>query len=185
MTINIIITTRRCVGNWRHRRWWDPCSYAVTNWQLREYRRVSDEKVMVASSALSSVIRFMLGLEGGGGHGRRHGLPYVGLYIDVKDRSGVMCLCVISVLYQKQEFFFFFLTLLIYSWSGLPKWQHSGKESTCQFRGHKRLRFDPWVQKIPGEGNGNPFQYPCLKKSHGKRRLAGCSPWGHKELNRT
>ena len=21
---------------------------------------------------------------------------------------------------------------------------------------------DPWVGKIPGEGNGNPLQYPCL-----------------------
>ena len=34
------------------------------------------------------------------------------------------------------------------------------KESTCQ---HKRLRFDPWVEKIPGVGNGNPLQYSCLK----------------------
>ena len=25
----------------------------------------------------------------------------------------------------------------------------SGKESTCQCRRHKRLRFDPWVRKIP------------------------------------
>ena len=22
--------------------------------------------------------------------------------------------------------------------------------------------FDPWVGKIPGEGNGNPLQYSCL-----------------------
>jgi len=21
---------------------------------------------------------------------------------------------------------------------------------------------DPWVRKIPEEGNGNPLQYPCL-----------------------
>ena len=25
--------------------------------------------------------------------------------------------------------------------------------------------FDPWVGKIPGEGNGNPLQYPCLENS--------------------
>ena len=25
--------------------------------------------------------------------------------------------------------------------------------------GDKRRRFDPWVRKIPGGGNGNPFQY--------------------------
>ena len=23
--------------------------------------------------------------------------------------------------------------------------------------------FDPWVGKIPGEGNGNPLQYSCLE----------------------
>ena len=23
-------------------------------------------------------------------------------------------------------------------------------------------RFDPWVRKIPGEGNGNSLQYSCL-----------------------
>ena len=37
-----------------------------------------------------------------------------------------------------------------------------GKESTCQCR---RLGFDPWVGKIPGEGNSNPFQYSCLENS--------------------
>ena len=42
--------------------------------------------------------------------------------------------------------------------TGLP-WWFSGKECTCQFR---RYRFNPWVRKIPGEGNGNPFQYSCL-----------------------
>jgi len=38
-------------------------------------------------------------------------------------------------------------------------WRHSGEESTCHFGRH---RFDPWARKIPGEGNGNPFQYSCL-----------------------
>jgi len=29
--------------------------------------------------------------------------------------------------------------------------------------------------KSPGEGNGNPLQYPCLPgKSHGQRNLVGC-----------
>ena len=36
-----------------------------------------------------------------------------------------------------------------------------------------------------GEGNGIPFQYSCLKKSHGWRSLVGCSPWGSKELDTT
>jgi len=32
---------------------------------------------------------------------------------------------------------------------GLPWWMN-GKESACQCR---RFVFDPWVRKIPGEGN--------------------------------
>ena len=41
---------------------------------------------------------------------------------------------------------------------GLPWWV-SDKESACQCR---RLRFDPWVGKIPEEGNGYPIQYTYL-----------------------
>ena len=37
--------------------------------------------------------------------------------------------------------------------------RHSGKETACQCKRHS---FDPWVGKIPGGGNGNPLQYPCL-----------------------
>ena len=33
------------------------------------------------------------------------------------------------------------------------------KEPPCQCRRH---RFDPWVGKIAGKGNGNPLQYCCL-----------------------
>ena len=35
----------------------------------------------------------------------------------------------------------------------------SGKQSACQCR---RCGFDPWVRKIPGERNDNPFQYSHL-----------------------
>ena len=28
---------------------------------------------------------------------------------------------------------------------------------------HERPGFDPWVEKIPGEGNGYPFHYSCLE----------------------
>ena len=34
---------------------------------------------------------------------------------------------------------------------GLPRWC-SGEESACQFRRHKKQRFDPWVRKIPWNG---------------------------------
>ena len=40
-----------------------------------------------------------------------------------------------------------------------PQWL-SGKESACQCR---RCRFDLWVGKTPGEGNGNPLHYSCLR----------------------
>ena len=39
--------------------------------------------------------------------------------------------------------------------------------------------------RSPGGGNGNPFQYSCLKKSHGQRSLAGYSPKDWKELDMT
>ena len=42
---------------------------------------------------------------------------------------------------------------------GLPMWP-SGKQSACQCR---RCRFDAWVGKNPGGGNGNPFQSSCLE----------------------
>ena len=41
----------------------------------------------------------------------------------------------------------------------LPQWLN-GKEPTCQYR---RLGFNPWVGKIPGEGNGNPLHDSCLE----------------------
>ena len=28
--------------------------------------------------------------------------------------------------------------------------------------GDRRLRFDPWVRRSPGGGNGNPLRYSCL-----------------------
>ena len=41
-----------------------------------------------------------------------------------------------------------------------PKYQiggASGKEAFCQYRRHKRRRFDSWVGKIPRGGHGNPL----------------------------
>ena len=43
----------------------------------------------------------------------------------------------------------------------------------------------PWLGRSPGEGNGNPLQYYCLKKSHVQRSLIGYSPWGLKESDTT
>ena len=49
----------------------------------------------------------------------------------------------------------------------------------------KRLRLDPWLEKIPWrrEWQSTPVFLPG--KSHGQRSLAGNSPWGHKESDVT
>ena len=38
----------------------------------------------------------------------------------------------------------------------------------------------PGLERSPGRGNGNPFQYSCLGNPHGQRSLAGYSMWGCK-----
>ena len=50
----------------------------------------------------------------------------------------------------------------------------SGKEASCQGTKHQRPGFDPWVGKIPWEGNGNPLQLGG--ESQGQRNLVGYSP---------
>ena len=60
---------------------------------------------------------------------------------------------------------------------GLPRWL-SGKESTCQYKRHGT---EPWVGKIPREGNGNPLKYSCMGNPR-KRSLVDCSPWGRKRV---
>ena len=39
--------------------------------------------------------------------------------------------------------------------------------------------------RSPERGLGNPFQYSCLKNSHGQSSLAGYIPWGCKEMDAT
>ena len=43
----------------------------------------------------------------------------------------------------------------------------------------------PGSGRSPGEGNGNPLQYSCLREFHGQRSLAGYSPQGRKESDMT
>ena len=49
-----------------------------------------------------------------------------------------------------------------------------------------------WVTQVPPLGREDPLenvwqsvQYPCLENPHGQRCLAGCGPWGRKELDTT
>ena len=58
----------------------------------------------------------------------------------------------------------------------------AGKEYTCNVGD---LGSIPGLEKSPGGQHGNPFQYSCLENPHGQRSLAGYSPWGHKESDKT
>ena len=57
-----------------------------------------------------------------------------------------------------------------------------GKASACNAGDLSSI---PGSGRSPGEGNGNPLQYSCLKNSMESRSLAGHSPWGRKESNVT
>ena len=56
----------------------------------------------------------------------------------------------------------------------------SGKEPACQCRRHERLRFNPWIGKTLGVGNGNPLQILDWKITW-TEEPGGYSPWGCKE----
>ena len=60
----------------------------------------------------------------------------------------------------------------------LHLWQHSGKESACQCRRHKRCRFYPWVGKIPWKRKWQSALVFLPGKIRGQRSLVGYSPWG-------
>ena len=60
----------------------------------------------------------------------------------------------------------------------LPWWL-SGKESASQC---KRLRFNPWVRKIPWKRKWQPTLVFLPGESHGQRSLAGYCPWGGKKV---
>ena len=61
----------------------------------------------------------------------------------------------------------------------------SSKEPACQFRGHKRLGFDPWVGKIPWRRAWQCTPGFLPGESHGQRSVEGYSPWGHTDLAAT
>ena len=60
-----------------------------------------------------------------------------------------------------------------------------GKESICQGRRHKGRGFDPWVEKILWSRKWQPTPVFLLRKCHRPISLAGCSPWGCRELDMT
>ena len=46
-------------------------------------------------------------------------------------------------------------------------------------------RFDPWLRKIPWRRQWQSTPVFLPQKAHGRRTLAGCSPWGHTESDTT
>ena len=71
---------------------------------------------------------------------------------------------------------------------GLPRWcsgKKKKKKSTCQCRRLKRLRFDPWVRKIPWNSKWHSTPIFLPGKFHGQRILVGSHPWDRKEPKMT
>ena len=63
---------------------------------------------------------------------------------------------------------------------GLPPFVNSPSHSLLSV-----LSFRGQPSSYIGEGNGTPLQHSCLEKSHGRRSLVGCSPWGLEESDMT
>ena len=61
---------------------------------------------------------------------------------------------------------------------GLPRWLSSWE---CA-RQCRRCRFGPWVGEIPWRRKWQPTPVFLPGKSHGRRSLAGYSPWGLKRV---
>ena len=69
------------------------------------------------------------------------------------------------------------------SQSTLPRW-HSSKESACQFRRCRKLRFNPWIGNIPWSRKWQTTPVFLPGKFHGQRSLTGYSPWVAKSQTR-
>ena len=82
------------------------------------------------------------------------------------------------------SFVYVFIITQILWWLGFPGGS-SGKEPTCQCRGHKRHRFDPLVGKIPQKRAEQPTPVFLPRESHRQRRLAGYNPEDCKESDTT
>ena len=68
-----------------------------------------------------------------------------------------------------------------YGISGFPGGS-DGKASACNV---EDPGFNSWVGKIPWRRKWHPTPALLPGKSHGRRSLIGCSPWGPKELDTT
>jgi len=74
--------------------------------------------------------------------------------------------------------------ICLYLIKGLPRCFCS-IEFACQYRRHKRHRFNPWFGKICWNRKWQPTPVFLPGKSHGQRCLVGYSLLGHKESDRS
>ena len=86
-------------------------------------------------------------------------------------------------------FIYVHICVYIYIYTYTHVWGFPGgascKEPTCQFRRPKRLRFHPWVGKIPWKRAWQPTPGFLPGESQGQRSLVGYRPWGHRESGTT
>ena len=68
---------------------------------------------------------------------------------------------------------------------GFPGGANGSKEPVCKCRRHRRLRFDPWVGKIPWRKAWQPSPIFLPGETHGQLSVAGYGAQGHKELDKT
>ena len=57
-----------------------------------------------------------------------------------------------------------------------------GKESACNAGDLDSI---PGLERSPGEGNGHPLQYPCLRNPMDRGACQATVPWDRKELDMT
>ena len=148
------------------RRWEDLCHVVPLDW-IWDQKRTIDEKLAKFQWSLLIELYHV------------NVLVLASIPMDIKDvnirevewRVYKNCLWNASInlkLFQNKHFFrstllihmlmFEFHYLISTIPGGLPRWL-SGKESSYQCRSPG---FNPWVRKIPEDGNGNPHQDSCL-----------------------
>ena len=99
--------------------------------------------------------------------------PYLSLY-------GITHIHIYSTIFIIIYILYIYIPIYVYIW-GFPGGSE-GKKSACNTGDLDSI---PGLEKSPGGGHGNPFQYSCLENPHEQKSLAGCSPWSHKELDTT
>ena len=67
------------------------------------------------------------------------------------------------------------------AWSYQTLWDFPVGLVDEECRRHKKLRFDPWIRKIPWRRAWQPILVFLPEEPHEQRRVVGYSPQGHKE----